>query len=465
MNLNTGESERMSGRCSVLWKGVFTAMISVSLFANGMPSGEESVADEVSATEAILTSQEGVSSPENAAERSGEKGIAELEGGVSLSPHREAEAVGEENRWVHRSGFSERMRYLQKYARQAASVNDHGGAEKFYLQLLQMDLSDVDRHNTILEMADMYHRAGISTKTAAVYEKFLELFPQDPDIPGICLRLGLVYRDIGAFRMAITKFYSVLNRSLIVPKERMDSYKRLSIKAQLEIAETYFQMGDYQAASTYFDRLSVVSLNLKDRASVHFKSAYVDYLLEEYSTMISKLQDFIKHYPESRLIPESHFLLVSSYKKLNRPREAMEETLKLLQKNQRQQSLGNENKDLWFYWKRRTGNQVANEFYEQRDFLSALKIYQTMAKLNDNPEWQWPIVYQIGLCFERLRMLPKARQAYELIVSGSEWEGREYTVTANLESIREMAAWRLNHLGWATESEARIVNLFEPKTS
>ena len=62
-------------------------------------------------------------------------------------------------------------------------------------------------------------------------------------------------------------------------------------------------------------------------------------------------------------------------------------------------------------------------------------------------------------------MLPKARQAYELIVSGSEWEGREYTVTANLESIREMAAWRLNHLGWATESEARIVNLFEPKTS
>ena len=153
---------------------------------------------------------------------------------------------------------------------------------------------------------------------------------------------------------------------------------------------------------------------------------------------------------------ESHFLLANSYKRLKRPREAVAETLNLLRKN-----LINRKTDesLWFYWKKRTGNQLANEFYEQSDFLSALKIYQAMAPLNKDPEWQWPIIYQIGLCFERLWMLPKAREAYRLLVEEEEWENSQYDLNENLQTIKEMAIWRLGHIDWLSKTESGISSL------
>ena len=349
--------------------------------------------------------------------------------------------------------FSERMRFLRQGARKAAEVNDHIESEKFYLLLLNMDLDEKDRRNIVLEMAEMYLKAGVGTKAAAVYEKFVERFGRDPEAATVLLRLGLIYRDLGAFRLALARFYSVLNLSLHIPKGRMETYRRLlSVRSQLEIAETHFKMGEHETAAVFFSRLGLLNLGEKDLSRVQFKSAYIEYLLEKYPTAVVKLEDFIVTYPESVLIPESHFLLVNTYKKLNQPREAVEETLKLLRITKTRKE---ENEKLWYYWKRRTGNQLANELYEQRDFLSALKIYQTMADLNDHPEWQWPIIYQIGLCFERLEMAPKAREAFHLLVTGVEWENLEFELTPNLISLKEMAEWR-------GEFDTRVSTIFEP---
>ena len=109
--------------------------------------------------------------------------------------------------------------------------------------------------------------------------------------------------------------------------------------------------------------------------------------------------------------------------------------------------------------RRLTGNQLANEFFEQRDYLSALKIYQAMAPQSNDPEWQWPIIYQIGLCFEHLRMYPKAREAYRMLVDGDEWNDRKIVLSENLLTIKEMAAWRIGHIDWRTQTESGISNM------
>ena len=114
------------------------------------------------------------------------------------------------------------------------------------------------------------------------------------------------------------------------------------------------------------------------------------------------------------------------------------------------------------YWKKRTANQLANDFYEQGDYMSALKIYQAMAPLNADPEWQWPIIYQIGLCFEKLRMLPKAEQAYSLIADKSQWKNTNFKMTETLKAIYETAAWRLEHLRWQLKTETQLETIIRP---
>ncbi len=82
-----------------------------------------------------------------------------------------------------------------------------------------------------------------------------------------------------------------------------------------------------------------------------------------------------------------------------------------------------------------------------------------MAPLNKDPEWQWPIIYQIGLCFERLRMLPKTHEAYRLLVDEEEWENSQYDLNENLLSIKEMAVWRLGHIDWLSKTESGLLRL------
>ncbi len=350
----------------------------------------------------------------------------------------------------------EKMGLMIRQATMATRLKDFTTAEKLYLKLLNMNLEDEDRRQLLLDMAGMYSEAGIISKTAVVYEKFLETYERDPELPSIIIKLGILYRDMGAIKLAISKFYTVLNVSLNIPQEKIDEYVRLSMKAQLEIAETYFQIGDYNEAAKFFSRLTLMKLSQKDQESVHFKTAYTQYLLENYTSVVPALINFIDNYPESHLVAEGHFLLANTYKRLNRPRDAVEETLNLLRKNLINKDDGEK---IWFYWKKRTGNQLANEFFEQKDYLSSLKIYQAMAPQSSDPEWQWPIIYQIGLCFEHLRMYPKAREAYRILVDGEEWKDREIILTDNLKSIQEMAVWRIGHIDWQTKTESGLTSL------
>jgi tetratricopeptide (TPR) repeat protein len=337
---------------------------------------------------------------------------------------------------------------------------DTSAAESRYIDLLSQDITDEKRKSVMIEMATMFERHNVKTKVAAVYEKYAELFPGDALIPEVYMRLGFIYREMGAFNQSLAKFYSVLNSSLSVDPQKADMYKVISLKAQLEIADTYYSMGDYNEASKFFNRLKRLDLPSEDRALVDFKFAYAQYLLENYSIVISNLKSFINTYPDHNLVPESHFILANAYKNLGQPREAVNETLQLLRVESKN---SNSNRTAWLYWKKRTGNQLANEFYEQGDFVSSLRIYQAMAKLSDKPSWQWPVVYQIGLCFERLRMFPKAITAYEHILKDPELpEGETLELDENLKSIRELAQWRLEHLNWLTDTEARLNILLNP---
>ena len=150
---------------------------------------------------------------------------------------------------------------------------------------------------------------------------------------------------------------------------------------------------------------------------------------------------------------EAHFVLASAFKQISQPQAALNEVLSLLQ----YQEARKEDAETWSYWKRRTGNQLGNEFYEQGDFDSALKIYQAMARLSDDPNWLWPSLYQMGLCFERLRLTVKAVDAYDLIINGADTVQKNgVKLPETLADIVEQVKWRRDHLNWQSDTQDQL---------
>jgi TolA-binding protein len=244
-----------------------------------------------------------------------------------------------------------------------------------------------------------------------------------------------------------------LNSSLSVNKAGMEVYRKLSLRAQMEIADTYYLMGDYDQAAKFYMRLKRIDMSKDEHVIVDFKYAYTQYLLKDYSATISNFQAFIQAYPDNSLVAESHFILANAFKTINQSRSALGEVLNLLQ----YQEARKEDEATWDYWKRRTGNQLGNEFYEQGDYESALHIYQAMAKMSDDPNWLWPSLYQMGLCFERLRFTSKAIDSYNLIVDGADAaEKNGGSLSPALSDLVQQVKWRRDQLNWDDSTQKQI---------
>ena len=340
------------------------------------------------------------------------------------------------------------LKALHRNAQMAALTSDIPAAEESYFKLLSKDIQDSLRAEVFLEMAQMYQKLDERVKVVAVYEKFGELFPNHDKLPETYIKLGLLYREMGAPKMAMNRFYDVLNSALSVDRKEIQGYRDLALKARFEIAETCFAQGDFVKAEEFYKRLKKVKLDPEDQAVVLFKSAYVQYLQQNYPPVIDTLTTFIKDYPDNKLTPEAYFILADSYRQTGDPKKSVEQVLELLRKSQDRAGLSAK---AWNYWKKRTGNQLANEFYKNGDFINALTIYQHMVPLSDNPQWQWPIVYQIGLCFERLNMPLKARDAYEVLTQPE----KPVKINQKLASLQQMATWRLEHVNWLTTAEKK----------
>jgi tetratricopeptide (TPR) repeat protein len=138
----------------------------------------------------------------------------------------------------------------------------------------------------------------------------------------------------------------------------------------------------------------------------------------------------------------------------------MKETIELLQAGQK---YGKSKPAVWAYWQRKTGNEIANDLYESGDAFGALTIYQKLAALNDAPDWRGPTIYQIGLCYERLRHFDRAREAYRYIIdkipASTKTASGDAIVGENVSTVRDMAEWRLEHLAWLEKTEKEMFPL------
>lgn len=332
---------------------------------------------------------------------------------------------------------------------------DYQAAEIAYRQVLNAPKAGATELKTaLLGLAHMHRRQGALTKATAIYERFLKDYPGDDRTPDALLELGRTLRGLGVYKLALARFYNVINSTLKLPGEGFERYQVLAKTAQFEIAETHFMAGEFAEANKFYTRLRLLDLAPSDRARAHFKAGYALRLQGEPESAVATLRAYIDQWPEDENVPEARYLLAVTLRELKRPQEAFAATLELLRTEKSRVAADPKR---WAYWQRRTGNHLANDFFETGDTLNARAIYAGLLELSPEPAWRLPITYQLGLCYERLGITDRARMSYQVIVDAA-----GETPPADFAELSKMAKWRIEHLEWRERIGRQISTFFGP---
>jgi tetratricopeptide (TPR) repeat protein len=320
--------------------------------------------------------------------------------------------------------------------------------------LVQSAAPEKVQRTALLELGQIALEQNNLPRAEQIYAQCLARWPKDPGVPELLLRQGIVCRKMGLPNQAIAKFYSVMTTALVLKTERLEFYKQLVQLAQNEVAQTQYEMGNYEEAAGSFDRLLKSDSPPVNCGTVQYQYVRCLAALGRPGEAVIQALDFLDRFPAAPERPEVRFLCALSLKQVHRDGEALGQVLDLLKE---QRTNAPPDPQTLAYWQRRAGNELANRFYLEGDSLKALDIYLRLASLDTSAEWQLPVWYQIALVFERLQQPANAIDYLQKVAS------REKDVApagpASLQALIEMAKWRKNLLLWQTNAELVSLDL------
>ncbi len=342
----------------------------------------------------------------------------------------------------------------EKYLKQAndARLNkDFESAQKMLVDILESpDALTEFKRRALFELALNTQDQGQFVKAQQVFAQYLHVYADDPSVPEVLLRQGLLYRQMGANTLALSKFYAVMSTALKLQLNNIDYYKRLVLQAQTEIADTYYLDGSFDSAVDFYTRIIKGGSTNLNKELVEYKLIRSLAYLTNYSETAFRAESFIKSYTNTDDLAEVRFIYANTLKQMGRNQDSMRQVLMLLQS---QQANLQKNPEVWAYWQRRAGNEIANQLYKEGDYLDALAIYLNLEPLDSSLAWQAPVLYQTGLIYEQLQQWPKATAAYQSILSRTN-ELTDAVATPMLRSLFDMAKWRKDYIGWMRRAEA-----------
>lgn len=342
-------------------------------------------------------------------------------------------------------------------AQRQRRAKDTKMAGQTLVKLLESPAAESIKRTALLELAAVARDENDLIKAQQIYAQWLERYPKDPSVPRVLFHQGKLYRTIGSDSLALVKFYAVMTSALNLQSDRLEEYRRLVLLAQTEIADTYYSEGNYPEAAEFFKRLLKLDSLELNRAAIQYKLISTYSLMGSQIEVIAQGQDFVQKHAEDGKLPEVRFLLAKGLKQLGRNSESLQQVMVLLESKSR--SAAQSPAD-WAYWQQRTGNEIANQLYQEGDYLKALTIYENLAKLDLSIAWQLPVWYQIGLVNERLNQPQQATDYYRRIVE------REKELppgdAPGLQTVIDMAKWRVNYIAWETQADKKGRDLKNP---
>jgi tetratricopeptide (TPR) repeat protein len=338
---------------------------------------------------------------------------------------------------------------ILEMARQQRRDRVFVGAALLLEGILKSNAPAAMQRQALFELALVAQDDEQPAKAQQIWGQYLHLFPDDPTVPDVLLRQGLLYRKMGVDGFAVSKFYAVMSSALKLKQENLEYYKKLVVQAQTEIADTYYLDAKFEDAADFFNRILKNGDGEANREQLEWKLIRSLSYLTNHTETIGKAQSFLTRFPKSPNVPEVRFLLAAALQKMGRNPDAMQQVLLLLQS---QQENAGKDPETWAYWQRRAGNEIANQLYKEGDFVDALDIYLSLAELDKSPGWQVPVAYQSGLAYEQLQQWQKAADTYTGIL-GRQKELNPTNSTPMLASLLEMAQWRKDYIAWMQKAK------------
>jgi tetratricopeptide (TPR) repeat protein len=350
-----------------------------------------------------------------------------------------AKARGEELAALEaRLASGRRLRLSRQYGAAAAELSG----------VLGVGAPETIERSAVLELALVAQEEGNLARVLQILAQYLTRWPQDAIVPELLLRQGLIYRQLGVYELALTKFYATMTSALGFKDGHLDYYRKLVLQSQVEIAETLMAQGRPGEAEKAFARLLKEESGALNRARVHYRYICCLQAQGKFAEVAGQAQEFLTRCGEAEEQAEVRFLRAGALKRLGRNGEALGEVLRLLES---QQGAGKNDPGMLAYWQQRTGNEIANQMYQEGDYLHALEVYLAIVPLSPTAAWQLPALYQVGLVYERLEQPAKAIEAFAGIV------GRAGEVATNgtpgLQLVVDMARWRRDFLDWRGRAE------------
>lgn len=348
---------------------------------------------------------------------------------------------------------------LETAARFFKRRGQFSAAIRAYVDILNhIDSNEEVQKRALIGLAGIYYESGSATRAISLLEKYLRHFPQDERRPEILFQIGLLFREMGLHRESVSTFYRVLNAIVVTREASLQRYVNLARRAQFEIARSHFNSAEWAQALQLFARIDLFELSAVDRETIRFYQTQATFKSGDLKGALQLARAFVQKYPGSPLAPQMLYTKAEIQHQLHMTEDAMLTLMRLLEQSR---PVGNEHAAEWNHWRQVAGNRFANRFYESQDFLAALRIYQGLVALSDDSQWQIPIVYQIGLSFERLGMFERALESYQFVISGIDRLGAEsdQPLGPGLQQLRRNAVWRVDMLEWRSDLNQRLQSL------
>ena len=319
-------------------------------------------------------------------------------------------------------------------------------SEQQWQNALEFYMPQELNQNLIKHLCKIYKT--LNSKTLfLMYEKYAETYPNAIDTPKVHLSLANFYLNAQAYERALYHFYKILNCALVVADNNISNYEAYVIWAQLGIAQTYLEQKKYTEAYDFFTKIHFKNFESSIILEVIFKEAVCAYLAKHFNKAETLLKNYCSQKPHTAQFPEAYYYLVHCYKELEDQENMLNTLFELLKTGQ--QKRVNED-DFWEFWDKYqtlSAKEIAQDFYTEGKLVEAIKLYQVLVEMHKTPEWQWPILCQMGLCYERLGLSIKSKAAYELIANSQEqWNDQIINWSEDLRNYQLQAKWHLEQM-------------------
>ncbi len=331
-------------------------------------------------------------------------------------------------------------------------AGEYDFAVRAFVKLLEKQPPEAYRRQAMLQLALIAELREDWIRAQQIYRHYESLYPRDPNIPLVTLRLGQIYREIGAEELALSNFHAIIMMTLkgqAVNGKYFPLYRRIVLKAKTEIANTHMGKGDYETAARHYRMLIAEdggddALGRVNLPSVRYKLCKCLGILGEHSDLEREVEAFLEEHRGHELESDVRYLMVQSLQTRKKQGDVLDQFREILENPVQSSS---DSSDADNRWKTRIGLEVAAQMIESGAFLDSLKVYQALLSFVGQPEDEITVRYQMGLVFERLHQPAQAMAAYKKI-QGLVGEESIGSGESSEKLIAEMTEWRIGMLDW-----------------